>query len=129
MYGKPCKCDWMAKVIFLIQMLLTFSGCWNRHFLVLRYTAENYHSPTPLVREDGLSRCEWQLFLFALVQRRGGGEDDRSLSCVQNGIGTKTSNLILHKMKPTDLNECLKETRLNVHFHTRSWLLTSWMEN
>ena len=80
----------MAKVIFLIQMLLTFSGCCNRHFLVLRYTAENYHSPTPLVREDGLNRCEWQLFLFALVQRRG-KEDDRSLSCVQNGIGTKTS--------------------------------------
>ena len=58
-----------------------------------------------------------------------GREDDRSLSCVQNGIGTKTSNLILHKMTPTDLNECLKETRLNVHFQTRSWLLTSWMEN
>ena len=25
LYGKPCKRDWMAKVVFLIQMLQTFA--------------------------------------------------------------------------------------------------------
>ena len=29
LYGKPCRCDWMAKVVFLIQMLPTFSGRRN----------------------------------------------------------------------------------------------------
>ena len=32
LYGKPCKCDWVAKVVFLIQMLLTFGGRYNRSF-------------------------------------------------------------------------------------------------
>ena len=32
LYGKPWKCDWMAKVVFLIQMLATFSGRCNRYF-------------------------------------------------------------------------------------------------
>ena len=31
LYGKPCKRDWVAKVIFLIQMLLTFDGRCNRY--------------------------------------------------------------------------------------------------
>ena len=30
--GKPCKRDWVAKVVFLIQMLLTFGGHCNRYF-------------------------------------------------------------------------------------------------
>ena len=30
--GKPCMPDWMAKVVFLIQMLPTFSGLCNRYF-------------------------------------------------------------------------------------------------
>ena len=30
--GKPCKRDWMAKVVFLIQMLPTFGGRCNRYF-------------------------------------------------------------------------------------------------
>ena len=34
--GKPCKRDWMAKVFFLIQMLLTFGGRCNRYFCDLR---------------------------------------------------------------------------------------------
>ena len=32
MYGKPCKRDWVAKVVFLIQMLLTFGGRYNHYF-------------------------------------------------------------------------------------------------
>ena len=32
MYGKPCKGDWLAKVVFLMQMLPTFSGHCNRYF-------------------------------------------------------------------------------------------------
>ena len=36
LYGKPCKDDWVAKVVFLIQMLLTFGGCCNRCFWDIR---------------------------------------------------------------------------------------------
>ena len=36
LYGKPFKGDWMAKVGFLIQMLLTFGGRCNRHFWDIR---------------------------------------------------------------------------------------------
>ena len=36
LYGKPCKRDWMAKVVFLIQMLLTFGGRCNRYFWDIR---------------------------------------------------------------------------------------------
>ena len=36
LYGKPCKRDWMAKVVFLIQMLLTFGGRCNRYFWDMR---------------------------------------------------------------------------------------------
>ena len=32
LYGKPCKRHWMAKVVLLIQMLVTFSGRCNRYF-------------------------------------------------------------------------------------------------
>ena len=32
LYGKPCKRNWVAKVVFLIQMLLTFGGCCSRYF-------------------------------------------------------------------------------------------------
>ena len=32
LYGKPCKLDWVAKVVFLIQMLLTFDGRCNPYF-------------------------------------------------------------------------------------------------
>ena len=32
LYGKPFKRDWMAKVVFLIQILLTFGGHCNRYF-------------------------------------------------------------------------------------------------
>ena len=32
LYGKPCKRDWVAKVVFLKQMLLTFGGRYNRYF-------------------------------------------------------------------------------------------------
>ena len=32
LYGKPCRRDWMAKVVFLIQMLPTFDGRRNRYF-------------------------------------------------------------------------------------------------
>ena len=33
LYVKPCTCDWMAKVVFLIQMLPTFgSHCMNYCF-------------------------------------------------------------------------------------------------
>ena len=34
--GKPCKRDWVAKVVFLIQMLLTFDGRCNSYFLDIR---------------------------------------------------------------------------------------------
>ena len=36
MYRKPCKRDWVAKVVFLIQMLLTFGGRCNRYFWDIR---------------------------------------------------------------------------------------------
>ena len=36
LYGKPCKSDWMGKVVFLIQMLVTFSGRCNRFFWDIR---------------------------------------------------------------------------------------------
>ena len=32
LYGKPYKCDWMAKVVYLIQMLPTFGGRCNPYF-------------------------------------------------------------------------------------------------
>ena len=32
LYGKQCKRDWMAKVVFLIQMPPTFGGRCNRYF-------------------------------------------------------------------------------------------------
>ena len=32
LYGKPCKRDWVQKVVFLIQMFLTFIGRYNRYF-------------------------------------------------------------------------------------------------
>ena len=36
LYGKPCKRDWVAKVVFLKQMLLTFGGRYNRYFWDIR---------------------------------------------------------------------------------------------
>ena len=36
MYGKLCKRDWKAKVVFLTQMLLTFGGRCNRYFWDMR---------------------------------------------------------------------------------------------
>ena len=36
LYGKPCKRDWMAKVVYLIHMLPTFGGRCNRYFLDIR---------------------------------------------------------------------------------------------
>ena len=36
LYGKPSKRDWVAKVVFLIQMLLTFGGRRNRNFWDIR---------------------------------------------------------------------------------------------
>ena len=36
LYGKLCKRDWVAKVVFLIQMLLTFGRCGNRYFWDIR---------------------------------------------------------------------------------------------
>ena len=32
LYGKPFKRDWVAKVVFLIQILLIFGGRCNRYF-------------------------------------------------------------------------------------------------
>ena len=32
LYGKSCKRDWMAKVVFLIKMLVTFGSRCNRPF-------------------------------------------------------------------------------------------------
>ena len=36
LYGKSCKRDWMAKVVYLIQMLPTFGGRCNRYFWDIR---------------------------------------------------------------------------------------------
>ena len=36
MYGRPCKRDWMAKVVFLIQMFLTLGGRCNLYFWDIR---------------------------------------------------------------------------------------------
>ena len=36
LYGKPCERDWMAKVVFLKQMLPTFGGRCNRYFWDIR---------------------------------------------------------------------------------------------
>ena len=36
MYGRPCKRDWMTKVVFLIQILLTVGGRCNRYFWNIR---------------------------------------------------------------------------------------------
>ena len=36
LHGKPYKRDWMAKVIYLIQMLPTFGGRCNRYFRDIR---------------------------------------------------------------------------------------------
>ena len=36
LYGKPCQRDWVAKVVFLKQMLLTFGGRYNRYFSDIR---------------------------------------------------------------------------------------------
>ena len=36
LYEKPCKRDWVAKAVFLIQMLLTLDGRCNRYFWDIR---------------------------------------------------------------------------------------------
>ena len=42
LYGKPCKRDWVAKVVFLLQMLLTFSGRCNPYFWDIRLKILGY---------------------------------------------------------------------------------------
>ena len=32
LYGKPFKCDWVVKVVFLLQILLVFGGRCNGYF-------------------------------------------------------------------------------------------------
>ena len=36
MYGKPLEPDWVARVIFLIQIRPIFGGLWNRYFWGIR---------------------------------------------------------------------------------------------
>ena len=36
LHGKPCKRDWMAKAVYLIQMLPTFGGRCNRYYWCIR---------------------------------------------------------------------------------------------
>ena len=36
LHGKPCKGDWVAKVVFHIKMLLTFGGRCNCYFWDIR---------------------------------------------------------------------------------------------
>ena len=52
MYGKPCKRDWVAKVVYLIQMLPTLGGCCNRYFWDIRLKIlrlPNFNMPFQLV--------------------------------------------------------------------------------
>ena len=42
LYGKPCKRDWVAKVVFLLQMLLTFGGRCNPYFWDIRLKILGY---------------------------------------------------------------------------------------
>ena len=39
LYGKPCKRDWVAKVVFLIQNASNLR--WPLQLLLLKYKAEN----------------------------------------------------------------------------------------
>ena len=51
LYGKPCnKHGWMAKVVSLIQMLLTFGGCCNC------YPCKNLSAIAPRSRRDDRDR-------------------------------------------------------------------------
>ena len=50
-YGKPCKRDWMAKVVFVIQTLLTFGGRCNRYLWDIRLKIlrlPNFNMPSSL---------------------------------------------------------------------------------
>ena len=38
--GKPCKCDWVAKFVFLIHCINASNFCWPLQSLLLRYTTE-----------------------------------------------------------------------------------------
>ena len=42
LYGKPGKRDWVAKVVFLVQMLLTFGGRCNPYFRDIRLKILSY---------------------------------------------------------------------------------------
>ena len=65
LYGKLCKRDWMAKAVYLIQMLPTFSGHCNRYFWDIRL--EILRLPVPYFT---LSACankifqKWIVFVF-----------------------------------------------------------------
>ena len=43
LYGKPLKRDWVARVVFPIQILI-FGSHWDRSLLLI-YTAENLQLP------------------------------------------------------------------------------------
>ena len=42
MHGKPLKSDWVARVVFLIQILLFFSGWYDRHLWLKIYRLPNF---------------------------------------------------------------------------------------
>ena len=58
MYGKPFKCDWVAKDVSLIQILLILHGCCNRYFWDIRLKI--YRLPNcPMVRMPGIILRLW----------------------------------------------------------------------
>ena len=71
MYGKPFKCDWVAKDVSLIQILLTLRDCCNRYFWDIRLKI--YRLPNcPMGRMSGIILRLWG---FLWLRDAGGGAD------------------------------------------------------
>ena len=55
LYGKSCKRDWVAKVVFLIQMLLTFDGRYKKLLRLLDFNMLFQLVLTKLFKSDVFS--------------------------------------------------------------------------
>ena len=64
LYGKPYKRDWMAKVVYLIQMLPTFSGRCNRYFWDIRLKLLRLPNFNMLFQANKIFQ-KWTVFVFA----------------------------------------------------------------
>ena len=64
MYGKPCERDWMAKFVYLIQMLPTFGGSCNRYFWDIRLKLLRFPNFNMLFQPVQEIFQKWTVFVF-----------------------------------------------------------------